>query len=197
MTRKNSAEQAEKVSRKKGESLLISHAAFLAIGVTALIIISSMVWSLHDSVIREEARKDLSRASEAVANEIIKLYALKDSPAVPDANKTLLLGESSINTQQKAGGRQYSIELMGSGQIIITNISEGNVTKYASQIIASTLNPKMQVNYTLYNIDSRLQGYGFGDKPIALRYYRTNYNGTTEDRIILNNGLVISGEIIG
>lgn len=192
---KNKTAQDKNASHKKGQSILISHAAFLAVGVTALIIISSMIWSVHDSILKEETRKDLSRASETVANEIVKLYTLKNSPAKPDANKSMLLGESSINLQQKAGGKQYTIELLSSGQIIISNMSEGNITKYASQITASVPG-MMQVNYTLYNMDSRMQGYGFGDAPIVLRYYRLNYNGTIEDRIVLNGGLAISGENI-
>lgn len=104
---------------KKGISILVSHAAFLAIGVMALIIISSMVWSVYDSVIKEEIRRDLTKISQTAAGEIVKLYSLKDSPAVPEINKSLLLGESSLILQQKAGGRQYSIILEEGGDFQI------------------------------------------------------------------------------
>lgn len=182
---------------QKGISILVSHAAFLAVGVVALIIISSMLWGVYDSIIKEEIRKDLSRASETVTNEIVKLYSMKDSPAKPDANTSILLGESSLILQQKAGGRQYMIEFAQSSQISITNTTEGNATKYAAQITAKTSDPFVQVNYTLYNIDSRVQGFGFGDKPMTLKYFRLNSNGTIEDRIVLNEALVIAGENIG
>lgn len=182
---------------QKGISILVSHAAFLAIGVMALLIISAMVWNVYDSVIKEEIRKDLAKVSQTMAGEIVKLYSLKDSPAAPAANTSLLLGESSLILQQKAGGRPYTIEFAQSDQILIANVSEGNATKYATQIIAKTADPLVQVNYTLYNIDSRAQGFGFGDKPMVLKYFRLNSNGTVEDRIVLNDALVIAGEIIG
>lgn len=182
---------------KKGLSILVSHTAFLAIGVMALLIISAMVWNVYDSIIKEEVRKDLSKVSQTAASEIVKLYSLKDSPAKPDANTSILLGESSLSLQQKAGGRQYMIEFAQSSQILITNISEGNATKYATQITAYTTDPFVQVNYTLYNIDSRVQGFGFGDKPLVLKYFRLNSNGTIEDRIVLNDALIIAGENIG
>lgn len=182
---------------QKGISILVSHAAFLAVGAMALLIISSMIWNVYDSVIKEEVRRDLSKILQTAAGEIVELYSLKDSPAAPAANTSVLLGESSLSLQQKAGGRQYMIEFAQSGQIIIANISEGNSTKYATQIIAKTADPPVQVNYTLYNIDSRVQGFGFGDKPMALKYFRINSNGTMEDRIVLNDALVIAGESIG
>jgi len=184
-------------AKQKGVSVVVSHAAFLAIGVMALIIISSMVWNVYDSVVKEEIRKDLSKISQTAAGEIVKLYSLKDSPASPNANTSILLGESSMNLQQKAGGRQYSIELLQSGQIQITGISGSNSTKYATQIRAYTTAPPVQVNYTIYNIESRVQGSGFGDKPLTLKYFRLNSNGTLEDRIVLNDALVIAGESIG
>ncbi len=180
---------------KKGISVLVSHAAFLAIGVVALIIISAMIWSVYDSIVREEVKKDLTKISQTIGNEIAKLYLLKDSPAVPEINKSLLLGESSLELQQKAGGRQYVVELEQSSGITITNISESNSTKYGTQIIAYTANPFVQVNYTLYNIGG-IQGFGSGGKTLVFRYHRINYNGTIEDRIALNSGLVIAGESI-
>jgi hypothetical protein len=183
--------------RKKGVSVLMSHAAFIAIGVVALIIISSMVWGIYDSIIREEIRKDLTKISQTAAREIAKLYSLKDSPAKPDLNASILLGESSLILQPKAGSRQYMIEFLQSNQITITNLSEGGGASYATQIMASTSNPAVRVNYTLYNIDSRVQGFGFGDEPLTLRYYRLNYNGNVEDRIALNSGLIIGGENVG
>lgn len=182
---------------KKGLSILVSHTAFLAIGVMALLIISAMVWNVYDSIIKEEVRKDLTSVSQTAASEIVKLYSLKDSPAMPAANTSILLGESSLSLQQKAGGRQYMIEFAQSSQIMITNISEGNATKYATQITAYTTDPFVQVNYTLYNIGSRVQGFGFGDKPMVLKYFRLNSNGTIEDRIVLNDALIIAGENIG
>lgn len=184
-------------AEQKGISVIVSHAAFLAVGVAALIIISAMVWSVYDSVVKEEIRKDLTKVSQAMAGEIVKLYSLKDFPARPSANTSILLGKSSLNLQQKAGGRQYSIELLQSSQIQITNINGGNATKYATQITAYTTNPPVQVNYTIYNIESRVQGSGFGDKPITLKYFRLNSNGTIEDRIVLNDALIIGGESIG
>lgn len=182
---------------KKGMSILVSHAAFLAVGVAALLIISAMVWSVYDSIIKEEIRKDLSKISQTAAGEIVKLYSLKDSPAAPAPNTSILLGESSLSLQQKAGGRQYTIELAQSSQIAITNITEGNSTKYAAQISAFTTSPQVQVNYTLYNLGARVQGFGFGDKPMVLKYFRLNSNGTIEDRIVLNDALIIAGEKIG
>ncbi|MFZ3077797.1 MAG: hypothetical protein WA139_05035 [Candidatus Aenigmatarchaeota archaeon] len=104
---------------KKGISILVSHAAFLAIGVMALLIISAMVWNVYDSVIKESIRKDLTSVSQTVASEIVRLYSLKDSPAVPEANTSVLLGESSLALQQKAGGRQYSIALEEGGDFRI------------------------------------------------------------------------------
>ncbi len=185
------------INMQKGMSILVSHAAFLAIGVAALLIISAMLWGVYDSVIREEIRNDMSKSAQTVAGEIVKLYLLRGSPATPASNRSLLLGSSLLELQPKAGGRQYIIELVLSSQISITNISEGNSTKYAAQITAYTTNPRVQVNYTLYNLDARVQGFGFGDNPLTLGYYRLNYNGTTEDRIVLNDGLVIGGENIG
>ncbi len=182
---------------KKGISLLISQATFLAVGIVALIIISSMLWIIYDNIIREEIRKDLTAVSQSVAGEIVKLYSLKDSPAKPSANKSILLGESSLFLQEKAGGRQYMIEMEQSNQITITNFTEGNTTKYATQITAYTSNPFVQVNYTLYNLGAKVRGFGFGDKPMILRYYRVNYNSTMEDMVVLNSGLVIAGENIG
>lgn len=182
---------------QKGISILVSHAAFLAIGVMALLIISAMVWNVYDSIIREQIRTDLTGATQTLAGEIVKLYSLKDSPAAPAANASILLGESALSLQQKAGGRQYTIEFAQSSQIAITNITEGNSTKYAAQITAKTADPLVQVNYTLYNLDARIQGFGFGDKPMVLKYFRLNSNGTTEDRIVLNDDLVIAGENTG
>lgn len=186
----------KKYCRKKGISILISHASFLAIGIVSLIIISSMVWGIYDSIKKEEIRKDLTRVSQTVATEILKLYSLKDSPARLDPNRSLLLGESVLSLQQKAGGRQYMIELMQSSQITITNLTEGNITRYATHISATSFDPLINVNHTLYNIDTVVQGAGFGDKPLILRYYRLNFNGTTEDRIVLNSDLVIAGDKI-
>ncbi|TRZ54754.1 hypothetical protein D4Q76_01750 [archaeon] len=104
---------------QKGISILVSHAAFLAVGVMALIIISAMIWNVYDSIIKEEIRKDLTKVSQAAAGEIVKLYSLKDSPAKPAANTSLLLGESSLTLQQKAGGRQYSVTLEEGGDFRI------------------------------------------------------------------------------
>lgn len=156
-----------------------------------------MLWGFYDSVIREQIKIDLTKSSQAVAGEIVKLYSLKDSPSATGANTSILLGSSLLNLQPKAGGRQYAIELAQTSQITIANFSESGGTKYATQITAYTANPQVQVNYTLYNIDARVQGYGFGDGPLTLKYYRVNYNGTTEDRITLNSDLVIAGENIG
>lgn len=182
---------------KKGMSMLVSHAAFLAVGVAALLIISSMLWNIYDSIIREEIRKDLAKSAQTVAGEIVKLYLLKGSPAAPGANKSVLLGSSLLELQPKSGGRQYMIELEQASRIAITNLTEGNATKYATQITAYTASPQVRANYTLYNLDARVQGFGFGGKPLLLEYHRVNYNGTTEDRIVLNGGLVIAGEVIG
>lgn len=55
----------------------------------------------------------------------------------------------------------------------------------------------MQANYTLYNIESRVQGFGFGDRPFVLKYFRLNSNGTIEDRIALNDALILGGESVG
>lgn len=184
-------------AEQKGISVIVSHAAFLAVGVMALIIISAMIWNVYDSIVKEEIRKDLTKVSQAMGGEIVKLYSLKDSSARPSANTSVLLGESSLNLQQKAGGRQYSIELFQSSQIQITNINGGNATKYATWIRAYTSGPPVQVNYTIYNIESRVQGSGFGDRPMTLKYFRLNSNGTLEDRIVLNDALVIGGENIG
>lgn len=119
---------------KKGVSVIVSHAAFFAIGVMALIIISATVWSVYDSIIKNEIKKDLAKSSQAVAAEILKLYSLKDSPARPAANTSVLLGESSLNLQQKAGGRQYSItaEENGDFQIYLKNLTLNSSRIYLS-----------------------------------------------------------------
>ncbi len=119
---------------KKGISVLVSHAAFLAIGVIALIIISAMVWGVYDSIIKENIKRDLSAVSQTVAGEIVKLYSLKDSPAIPEINKSLLLGESSLVLQEKAGGRQYSVTLEEGGDF---QIYLKNLTVNANKVILS------------------------------------------------------------
>lgn len=119
---------------KKGMSILVSHAAFLAVGVMALLIISAMLWNIYDSIIREEIRKDLAKSAQTVAGEIMKLYSLKDSPAAPAANTSILLGESSLSLQQKAGGRQYSIsaEENGDFQIYLKTLTLNSSRIYLS-----------------------------------------------------------------
>lgn len=113
------------VKRQKGISILVSHAAFLAIGVGALIIISAMLWEVYDSVIRKQVTSDLAETGQEITGEMLKLYSLKSSSAFPAANSYLLLGSSLLNIPQKAGGRSYTITAEESGdfQIYLKNLT--------------------------------------------------------------------------
>lgn len=170
---------------QKGISPVLSHSVFMAVGVVLLIFLSALVWFIYTESIKQAIKTELILISQTLANKIIELYSLKDSPVKPLERQSILLGEVNINLPEKVSGSHYAIELIGPCDIYITDLSESNTSSCLPKIIMNSYQPKIQTNYTL-PIEIGMQGYAdSGIQPITIRYYRLSINNTIKDKITL------------
>ncbi len=179
----------------KGISPILSHSLFIALGIVLLIFLSTLVWFIYTESVKQAIKNELRQVSQILGDEIIRLYSLKSS-LQPEPNSSILLGTSSLQLPDKAGGRSYSLTLyeMSPAWIYVTNFTAGESsipakeTRPYARIVARA--GEIEAEYFLYNLEIKMQGSDDGGAAI-LEYYRYNFNGTVEDKITLGQPKIL------
>lgn len=188
---------------KRGQAKFIETVFIIAFGFFILTTITAFVYSFYRNVITNEAQQGIKEIALITSQNILQIYELgKKNLATPDVNKTIFLSEINLNLPTYVARRNYEVILISPTSLfgVLTNLTvDGRNTTVAivsssPKIIArTTQDPIVSVEQDIPSVDITLQGRSGTGLNSKLRYYRTNFNGTVFDSIVLGDvGILIN-----
>jgi hypothetical protein len=186
----------------KGQAEIVENVFVVFFGIIILVAISSISYNIYMNQLKGEIGNNLNQLAIVISNNILKLYEVgKSSRFSPKPNQTAKLAEIDLNLPPKVSGRNYEVILTSASSIWIqiSNLSVDGAQP-ATQVITSpgakiilrtTQSPEVTVEYEVSNLDVLTQGKIENGLNGKLGYYRSNFNNTIKDYIVLGEQDII------
>lgn len=176
---------------RKGLSSFVSHILALAISIIILSIIASNLFGYYRDTVEQSQRTQTRIVGGEIGQNIIRLYTnYRGSEVKIGRGEDLVLGKIKLSIPQKISGRSYIIELQDNDEEWIEANVQNGVAKdterqYAGIEVRTMASKPIVETYYLNNIGIELEGKVRKTDEILLKYIRENFNGTLEDKIVM------------
>jgi hypothetical protein len=186
----------------KGQAEIVENVFVVLFGVIILTAISTISYNIYMNQIKSEIENNLKQLAIGISDATLKLYEMgKASFYSPKPNQTAKLVEINLNLPSRVSGRNYEVFLTSASSIWIqiSNLSLDG-TQPATQIITTpgakiilrtTQSPEITVEHEIPNLDVLTQGKIENGLNGKLSYYRSNFNNTIKDYIVLGEQDII------
>lgn len=188
----------------KGISTFIDYTFIILSSFVVMTLFTILIYGYYNNVLKINIQVGLKQIAAQTSDKILYLYdQAKESDTNPKNPSSVILSNIDLNYPNQVLGKNFEVDLISSAGIWnqVTNITIDNVnttvlkeTASGSKIIAKTKqNPIISYEYDVPNVPIKLQGKYMSGGNDTLSLVRYNYNGTTEDIIILGNSSIIIG----